>query len=65
MTKPEKCFSSMSDTAMYDYIKKLVHSTQKHTVKATKSYRKGCSKGCRKRDETAKTSSTGPSETAT
>jgi hypothetical protein len=52
MTKPEKCFSSMSDATMYVYIKKLVHTLfksirQKQQRAAGKAARKTAEKGPR------------------
>jgi hypothetical protein len=54
MTKPEKCFSSMSDTAMYVYIKKLVHSLlksiwQKEQKATEKAAQKTAEKGPRQK----------------
>jgi hypothetical protein len=52
MTKPEKCFSSMSDAVMYAYIKRLVHSLlksirQKQQKVAEKAAQKTAEKGPR------------------
>jgi hypothetical protein len=52
MTKPEKCFSSMSDVTMYAYIKKLVHSLfksirQKQQKAAERAAQKPAEKGPR------------------
>jgi hypothetical protein len=55
MTKPEKCFSSMSDAVMYAYIKKLVHSLLKSIwKKQQKASEKAAEKAEGKRAETAK-----------